>query len=157
MFKKIDYPDIAIPKLEADMIKSKKQQENTQLVTNIAFITLAENGNIDEITASEHTEIFAVWAENISYAVGNIRRYGDGLYKCLQAHSSQAAWTPDVSASLWKKIGDPTVEFPEWSQPIGASDAYQTGDKVSYDGKHYVSTVNNNVWQPSVYGWEEVE
>ncbi|MCQ2484747.1 MAG: alpha-amylase [Clostridia bacterium] len=154
MFKQINNADYLAARFETEFIKSKSEQAESKAVINIAFVVLAENGNIDEVTASEHTEIFAEWAENVSYAVNNIRRYEDNLYKCLQAHTSQAGWTPDVSASLWKKIGDPTEEYPEWSQPIGASDAYQTGDKVSYNGNHYVSTVNNNVWAPDVYGWE---
>ena len=133
------------------------KQEDLKSATDITFVVLAENGNIDEVTASEHTDMFAEWKSGIAYAVNNIRRYEDNLYKCLQAHTSQPDWTPDVSASLWKKIGDPTVEFPEWSQPVGASDAYQTGDKVSYDNKHWVSTADNNVWQPGIYGWEVVE
>jgi len=123
---------------------------------SISFVTLAENGDIDEVTSAEHPEMFADWQPNISYKDSNIRRYGADLYKCLQDHTSQSEWTPDISVSLWKKIGDPTVEYPEWSQPVGASDAYQSGDKVSYNSKHWVSNTNNNVWQPGVYGWDEV-
>lgn len=45
--------------------------------------------------------------------------------------------------------------FPEWVQPIGAHDAYAKGDKTSHNSKNWVSTVDNNVWEPGVYGWEE--
>ena len=61
-----------------------------------------------------------------------------------------------MSASLWKEIGDPAAEWPEWSQPIGAVDAYALGDKVSHNDKHWISTCDSNVWEPGVYGWEEV-
>lgn len=118
------------------------------------FVVQVEDGNVNEVIASEYIDVFEEWSKSMSYSVGSIRRYEGNLYKCLQAHTSQSDWTPDVSSSLWKKIGDPTEEYPEWSQPIGASDAYQAGDKVSYNGNHYVSTVNNNVWAPNVYGWE---
>ena len=40
-------------------------------------------------------------------------------------------------------------------QPIGAHDAYAKGDKTSHNSKNWVSTVDNNVWEPGVYGWEE--
>lgn len=40
-------------------------------------------------------------------------------------------------------------------QSAVAHDAYAKGDKVSYGGKHWESTVDNNVWQPGVYGWTE--
>ena len=50
-------------------------------------------------------------------------------------------------------------EIPVWAQPSGAQDAYQTGDKVWYPDKQgsiYISIVDNNVWQPGVYGWDLV-
>lgn len=77
------------------------------------------------------------------------------LYKCVQAHTSQADWTPDTASSLWSKTSDPAEEWPEWSQPVGAHDAYSKGAKVSHKEKHWISTVDSNVWEPGVYGWEE--
>lgn len=123
---------------------------------SVAFVTLSENGSIDEQTAAEHSDFFAEWVAGVNYAQGNVRRRGADLYKCLQAHTSQEGWEPENSPSLWKKIGDPTVEYPEWSQPVGAGDAYMIGDKVSHADKHWVSTVDNNVWEPGVFGWEAV-
>ncbi len=96
------------------------------------------------------------WTYPVAYAVGNIRQYNGELFRCVQAHTSQADWTPDATASLWKKIGDPTEEWPAWSQPIGAHDAYNSGDKVSHNGKHWTSNIDANVWEPGVYGWTEV-
>ena len=141
-----------------------KRQENVMAdaannanVTAIAFVVLAESGQIDEVTASEHSEIFAEWEPKVDCKVGQIRRRGEDLYKCLQAHTSQEGWEPEVTPALWKKIGDPTDEWPEWSQPIGAGDAYMAGDKVSFEGKHWISDVDNNVWAPGVYGWTLAE
>lgn len=131
-----------------------------QATSAIAFVVMAESGSVDEVTASEHMDVFAAWQPDVAYAVGSLRTYGQGdaikLYKCVQAHTSQADWTPDVSASLWAVAGDPAEEWPAWSQPIGAHDAYVTGDKVSHNGKHYISTTDGNVWEPGVYGWDEV-
>ena len=90
------------------------------------------------------------------YAVGDRVRYGDLLYKCLQAHTSQTDWTPDTAVSLWVRVDDPAEEFPEWKQPTGAQDAYAKGSKVSHNEKHWVSDVDGNVWEPGVYGWSEV-
>lgn len=132
-----------------------RKADSTAATNGIAFVALAENGTIDGVTAGEHAELFAEWQEGIAYRTGNIRRYGDNLFKCLQDHTSQADWTPDVSVSLWKNIADPTDEWPEWSQPIGAGDAYNTGDKVSYNDEHWESNVDNNVWEPGVYGWDK--
>lgn len=132
------------------------QSDKTELASTIAFVTLAETGVIDDETATEHTDLFSPWVEGIAYEVGNIRSYEGDLYRCVQAHTSQSDWTPDKVPALWTKIGDPAEEFPEWSQPVGAHDAYAKGDKVSFGGKHWESTVDNNVWQPGVYGWSEV-
>lgn len=129
---------------------------NNRNTFGIAFVALSEDGKIDEVTASEHTALFSEWNAGIAYTTGNIRQYEECLYKCLQSHTAQEDWTPDKAVSLWKKIGDPSEEFPEWSQPVGAGDAYMKGDKVSYTGKHWVSDVDNNVWMPGVYGWSEV-
>ena len=127
----------------------------TNLVTSIAFVALAENGTLDEVTATEHLSVFAPWEPNVDYIVGNLRKHEDVLYKCIQAHHSQGDWTPDVAVSLWVKAGDPAEEWPAWSQPVGAADAYMAGDKVTHNEKHWTSDVDNNVWEPGVYGWTE--
>ena len=72
------------------------------------------------------------------------------------AHTTQADWTPDVSPSLWVEVGDPSVEYPAWSQPVGAHDSYEKGAKTSHNDKKWVSDVDGNVWEPGVYGWTEV-
>lgn len=123
----------------------------------LAFVALAKEGKFDDVTLTEHSNQFPAWATSVSYAQNDIVSYSGKLYRCNQAHTSQADWTPDATASLWKEIGDPTVEYPEWSQPLGAFDAYAIGAKVSHNGKHWTSTVDNNVWEPGVYGWEEVK
>ena len=127
--------------------------EESRNVMSIAFVTLAEAGTIDEVTATEHLSVFAPWEPNVNYTIGNLRVYDDKLYKCVQAHTSQSDWTPDVAVSLWAKAGDPAEEWPAWSQPIGAQDAYMSGDKVSHNDAHWISNTDNNVWEPGVYGW----
>ena len=92
--------------------------------------------------------------EVFSYGVNNV---GDPqLYQVLQDHTSAAEWTPDTATSLYKVIGVTSEGYPEWVQPLGASDAYNTGDIVSYNGKLYKSTIDANVWAPDAYpaGWE---
>lgn len=92
-----------------------------------------------------------------SYGVNSV---GDPqLYQVLQDHTSSAEWPPDTSTSLYKAIGVTSDGYPEWVQPLGSSDAYNTGDIVSYNGKLYQSTIDANVWAPDVYptGWTEIE
>lgn len=151
--------ELRLARAEARAAQQNADLHGLQATSAIAFVVMAESGTVDEITASEHMDVFAPWQPDVAYTVGNLRTYGQGedvkLYKCVQAHTSQADWTPDVSASLWAVAGDPGEEWPEWSQPIGAHDAYDVGDKVTHNGKHYVSTASANVWGPGVYGWQE--
>ena len=122
----------------------------------ISFSTMAENGDIEEDVASNYPDMFTAWEEGVSYSVGNLRSYEDKLYKCVQAHTSQAGWEPNIAVSLWSVAGDPTEEWPEWIQPTGAHDAYAKGAKVSHLEKHWISDIDANVYEPSVSSWTEV-
>ena len=145
-----------------DWLMYEMQEGRVQIMKtpmSIAFVKLAEKGDIDEVTASEHTDLFLPWATSTSYAIGDLRSYEGILYKCLQAHTSQDDWTPDVSSSLWKSLSINESGIQEWSQPISSADAYNTGDEVMYKGIHYRSIIDNNVWAPDAYpqGWEIVK
>ena len=97
-------------------------------------------------------ELFPAWVVGKAYAVSDRAQYNGTLYKCVQAHTSQADWAPDATPALWKTVS--IDEYPEWVQPTGAHDAYNIGDKVTYNGQHYVCTSNANVYAPDVYGWD---
>ena len=113
------------------------------------------SAELTDTDALDVPELFPKWSIK-EYAVGDRVRYEDILYKCLQAHTSQSDWTPDVAVSLWVRVDDPSIEFPEWRQPVGATDAYSKGSKCSHNGKRWISSVDNNVWEPGVFGWSEV-
>lgn len=144
-------------KYRAEHPSAELRMEALESVSAIAFVTLSEAGAIDNVTAAEHADLFTQWACTVSYKTGQIRRYNGKLYRCVQDHTSQADWTPEAAPSLWATAADPAEEWPEWSQPVGAHDAYNTGDKVSHNGKRWTSSVDGNVWEPGVYGWEEAE
>ena len=97
-------------------------------------------------------ELFPAWAIGKAYAVNDRAQYNGTLYKCIQAHTSQSDWMPSATPALWKTVS--LDEYPEWVQPTGAHDAYNIGDKVTYNGQHYVCTSNANVYAPDVYGWQ---
>lgn len=101
-------------------------------------------------------ELFPKWNDSAKYVAGNRVRYNDILYKCLQDHTAQSNWIPSESPSLWVRVDDPSVEYPEWRQPVGSADAYPKGAKVTHESKRWTSDVDNNVWEPGVYGWTEV-
>lgn len=141
------------PEREAETA-AVEAQKAAPAVASIVFVSLAEEGKIDDVTATENASQFAEWAYPIDYKVGAIRRAGGLLYRCIQAHTSQSDWTPAAAASLWTSIADPAEEWPAWAQPVGAHDAYAIGAKVTHNGQHWKSTAAANVWEPGVYGWE---
>lgn len=100
--------------------------------------------------------LFPTFPEIIGKEVSpGLRIWYDGkLYKCIQLHSVQEDWTPDITPSLWTEIT--LDEWPAWKQPLGSEDAYNTGDKVSHNDKHWESSIDNNIWEPGIYGWTEV-
>lgn len=95
------------------------------------------------------------WRAGCEYAEGDRLTHMGEYYKVLQAHTSQAEWLPPDAPSLYVRISDPAEEWPDWKQPLGATDAYPKGAKVTYDGRKWISTIDNNTWEPSVFGWEE--
>ena len=148
----VEWKKTSVKKMREERSYAKQRDD----AAAIAFVVLAESGQIDAVTASEQPLLFAEWESGVSYAVGQLRRYGDALYRCVQAHTSQAGWTPPATPALWAVTSDPADEWPEWSQPLGAHDAYSKGDQVSHNGRHWTSSVDGNVWEPGVYGWTEV-
>jgi len=112
-----------------------------------------------ELTDEEALEVAALyptWASMIGKEVKVGERYwfNEKLYKVVQTHTAQMDWEPDTTPALYTEVS--IVEIPEWKQPTGAQDAYNTGDKVRHNDKTWESTVDANVWAPGVYGWSEV-
>ena len=123
-----------------------KAKQLRQLIEQLAV-------TLDDETALTGVELFPMWAIDIAYAIGDRVQHGGTLYKCVQAHTSQADWTPNATPALWTVV---TVEeWPEWVQPTGAQDAYAKDSKVTHNGKKWISSYDANVWEPGVYGWEE--
>lgn len=112
--------------------------------------------SLDDATAAGVPELFPGWKEDIDLAVGDRVQYEGILYKVLIAHKTQASWTPDVSPSLFAVVLIPDPgDIPEWVQP-GSTNPYMKGDKVTHNGKTWESMIDNNVWEPGIYGWNEI-
>lgn len=101
--------------------------------------------------------LYPTWKVETNYSVGDRVLYNDVLYKVITEHTSQETWTPTDAPSLFAKVLIPDENvIPAWEQP-DSTNPYMAGDKVSHNGKTWVSTINNNVWEPGVYGWDTVE
>ena len=104
--------------------------------------------------ALQAVELFPQWVTGRAYAVDERLQYKNVLYRVVQAHTSQADWTPDITPALFVVVS--LDEWPEFVQPTGAHDAYKKGDKVTFEGKHYISLIDGNVYSPAAYpaGWQ---
>lgn len=118
--------------------------------------------SLSDEQALEVPSVFDEWQVGKSYAVGDYLTYGVNsvgdpqLYKVVQAHTSQADWTPDTVPALYSAVGLDDTGYPVWSQPTGAHDAYNKGDIVNYNGTLYQSLIDGNVYSPEAYpaGWQ---
>ena len=119
----------------------------------VEFLKAARLTATDE-TALNAIELYPLWLADISVSLNDRYQYDGKLYKCVQSHTTQADWTPDITPALWVEIS--LDEYPEWRQPQGTHDAYNKDDKVTHNSKRWVSTVDANVWEPGVYGWNEI-
>ena len=117
------------------------------------------SASLEDTDALDAVELFPLWAVGVAYSVGERIQYDGKLYKVVQAHTSQADWTPPTVPALFTEVAKPG-EIPVWKQPTGAQDAYNKGDKVHYptaDDPVYESLIDANVWSPDDYpqGWEQ--
>lgn len=119
-----------------------------------ALVTL-RNSVTDE-QALKASALYPKWKVGTDYQKDERVLYDDILYKVLTDHTSQTDWTPDAASSLFAKVLIPDKNvIPEWEQPE-STNPYGKGNKVTHNGKTWLSTIDGNVWEPGVYGWEEI-
>lgn len=156
----IDMDNRAEEKLKSEYLKNEAAERSRPLTAEeVSRMLIASQINslaVDDSTALRMREFYPLWEAGQDYTAGFRLRYGGLLYKVLQAHTSRETWTPDAAPSLFAKvlIPDETV-IPAWEQP-DSTNAYAKGDKVTHKGKTWVSDVDNNLWEPGIYGWIEV-
>lgn len=90
------------------------------------------------------------WHEN-PVMKGDIREHGGKTWESLLDFN---VWEPGISG--WREVV--SEGYPEWIQPTGAHDAYNIGDRVSFEGQDYESVINANTWSPTAYpaGWQAI-
>lgn len=120
--------------------------------------TMAQS--LDDKKAETVPELFPEWnPAGCDYATGDRVRFAGILYKVLQPHTSQAGWTPEAAVSLFAQVlpGQDGTQIGVWVQP-DSTNPYMTGDRVTFNGKTYESTIDGNVWSPANYpaGWREI-
>ena len=133
----------------------KTPEAQAEVVAASVMVAQIQAQSLTDEQALSVQVIYPQWDGNgTAYTAGFKVLSNDILYKCLQAHTSQADWTPEAATSLWTKvlIVDKTT-IPEWEQP-DSTNGYAAGDKVTHNGATYESLVDNNVWEPGATGTE---
>lgn len=148
--------DPVVAGLQAEAERAAAKAEATSAALAAAVRLYAQS--LPDEQAATVAALFEDWAAGVGYAAGDRVCHGAGLdlYRCLQAHTSQEGWEPGAAPSLWARIlpgqgGEPAGE---WVQP-DSTNPYMKGDKVTHGGRTWASDIDNNVWEPGVYGWTE--
>lgn len=126
-----------------------------QVVEAVKRMFSTDTEEMSDEDALDVAALYFTWHSQIGKQVSvGTRLWDDGkLWKVIQPHTVQEDWRPADTPALFVEVS--IEEWPEWRQPTGAQDAYNAGDKVSHNGKHWVSNVDGNVWEPGVFGWTE--
>ena len=114
-------------------------------------------GFLEDREALEAVELYPHWDGSGVYEKDQRVRYGGKLYRCIQSHSAQAGWNPELAASLWARVlVEQPADVSQWVQP-DSTNPYQKGDRVEHQGRIWVSLYDHNTWEPGVFGWEEAK
>lgn len=143
-------------KADRDRLREETQrQENVLKMVERRTMLMS----MDDETALQIPLMFDEWELDVDYITGYRVRYLNKLYKCLQSHKSEVNREPDKAVSLWVEISDPSIEYPPYKQPTGVHDAYNTGDKVTFEDKHYICLNDHVVHSPKDLpgAWKLVE
>lgn len=144
-------------------LRNKELRETDYLLLPDAPISQEEKDSIisyrqslRDLTDTVHTA--QDYQTNHEYETGDSFIYGGGLYIVITGHTSQEDWIPSELPALYRYMGEAELlreddMVPIWIQPSGAHDAYHQGDRVSHNDIIYISDINDNVWEPGVYGW----
>lgn len=146
------------------MVNNEQNALELRKAIQLFLATLDADTDVESIM--EVASVYPAFKVGKKYKVKEVFSYGENavgdpqLYQVLQEHTSEAQWTPDTATSLYKKIGVTEDGYPEWVQPLGASDAYELGNIVSHNEKLWECTEvdggGKNSWEPGVFGWTEI-
>ena len=102
-------------------------QQAQEIRTSIDSVT----GTMADADAAKNPMLFLPWESDTQYAVGDRRRHDGKVYKCLQAHTSQAGWEPSAVPALWVVINT--------SSPGTIDDPIPAARGMEYEyGKYYL-------------------
>ena len=144
-------------RLDKAITAGETSEATRRVIADVLIAPQITAGTLSDDEVAARLAVFPAWTPDVDVTVGEFLAWDGTVVEVLQAHRTQADWTPDVVPALFRvfrKTAGPTVD--EWKQPVGATDAYKKGDRVMFEGVVWESTAAANVWEPGVYGWKAV-
>ena len=142
--KKSDMTAEEIAAMEAEAAKFEAYERTRPLTSEEVTAMLIRQQinilNVDDNTALRMTTFYPEWAENTEYTIGYKVQRSGRLWRCIQAHTSQAGWEPENAASLWTEICESHAGTLEDPIPYNGNMALESGKYYSQDGKVYRCT-----------------
>lgn len=142
----------ASPAVEAAQIEIIKELRASSLVSSPKSV--ASPSSIDD---------FSVWVNpdevvTSMYLPEDVVSHNDRVWESI--YQGLNPWEPGSDPAVWVDITDKTLpsEVKEFVSPTNESQAYNVGDKVTFNGSMYESTVDGNVVSPAEdpIGWRLV-
>lgn len=143
---------------EAQAVKQQEIQKAVMAAVPMLIQPMLTSMPVEDLKAV--SALVPEWTVGTEYKTGDIVRYKGVLYRCLQNDTAQEIFPPDTYISRWKCVDEPDEHgIHPFSQPLGATDTYMKGDKVSFEGAYYQSNIDYNVWSPTAYpqGWTKLD
>ena len=143
---------------EAQAVEQQEIQKAVMAAVPMLIQPMLSSMPVEDLKAV--SALVPEWTVGTEYKTGDIVRYKGVLYRCLQNDTAQEIFPPDTYISGWKCVDEPDEHgIHPFSQPLGATDTYMKGDKVSFEGAYYQSNIDYNVWSPTAYpqGWTKLD
>lgn len=151
-----DYKKVATLRSYNEITPEEEQALSEKLHSDMVAYSTQDKSPLNVVSKLKEVVSCPGWKAGIAVKVGEVYGYEDNLYEVIQAHTTQADWTPPIAKALWKRYYEPSDDPWELVQPAGAHDAYPLGARVEYNGNIYESTIDANVWAPDVTGWKNL-
>lgn len=155
--------DLTDEEIQARLV-SQAEGEKQNIIQQMLEKQVTDEAQLgDDSSALDNQALFPMWEFPFDYVIDfKCQSFTDTnelvLYKCVQAHTSQSDWNPNIVPALFTRVAYPD-EILVFIQPTGAQDAYNIGDKVYYptiNNDIYESVIDANVWSPDAHpaGWQ---
>ena len=112
----------------------QSEAHTLKVASRVTVVDKVRADELDEKTISDIAPLFDPWQVGIEVEVGDVLSWDGTLVECIQAHTTQADWTPDVTPALWKiHRTDTGDEIPVWIPGISVN----VDEVFSYDDTNY--------------------